>query len=78
MKLVRVKAVDASYSKLVRLARSCGFIVKVGRRKHCRVETVKGDFITTIPRHNKIKRETARGIVKRMKEMGCVKEIEIL
>ena len=63
MKPLEVKIVDCSYAELVRTAERCGFVIKQGG-KHCKVETIDGKFITTIPRHERLKRETARGIAK--------------
>ena len=67
MKEVEVKTVDASHSELTRIAVRCGFRVKEGK-KHTKIETQDGKFITVVPRHEKIKRETAKGIAKAFKQ----------
>ena len=75
MSRLRVKTADCSYEQLVRIAKRCSFIIKESK-KHCKVKTVAGEFITTIPRHQRLKRETARGIAKRLNEFGG--NIEVL
>lgn len=65
-----VKITDCSYDTLVRLATQCGFEIVEGR-KHCKVKTTEGRFITTIPRHNRLKRETARGIIDALISFGA-------
>ncbi len=65
----RVKISDCSYQHLVRVAQRCGFVIVEGG-KHCKVKLPTGDFITTIPRHARLKRETVRGIVKQFNEFG--------
>jgi len=69
MKALQVNTSDASYEELKRIAKRCGFRISE-RRKHCRVETREGRWITNIPRHNRIKRPTAKGIVGRFNEFG--------
>jgi uncharacterized protein YerC len=54
----------------VRIAARCGFVIKEGR-KHCKIETQAGLFVATIPRHSRLKRETARGIVETMNQHGA-------
>lgn len=73
-KKLRAKCADASSDGLSRIARICGFAVIEGA-KHAKVQTSRGVFITTIPRHSKVKRETAKGILKRFNEFGA--DIEI-
>jgi hypothetical protein len=74
MKKLRVNTADASYDQLKRIAEKCGFRV-VQRRRHCRVETLLGEWITDIPRHNKVKRPTAKGIAGRYNLFGGNVEI---
>jgi len=74
MRRLRVNTADASYKQLKRVAEKCGFRT-VQRRRHCRVETQQGEWITDIPRHNRVKRPTAKGIVGRYKEFGGNVEI---
>ncbi len=70
MKLLIVKIADCSYADLIRTAERCGFVIRQGKG-HCKVETTDGKWITTIPRHERIKRETARGIAKKFQEFGA-------
>lgn len=74
MKKLKVSSSDASYEKLRRIAERSGFIISQ-RKKHCRVETIRKDFITNIPRHSKIKKLTTEGIVKRFNVFGGNVEI---
>ena len=67
---VRIKVTDCSYDILMRIATQCGFNIIEGR-KHCKVKTAEGRFITTIPRHNRLKRETAKGIVEALNSSGA-------
>ena len=70
MKRLRVNTKDATHDELVRLARKSGFTIFRGGR-HDKVKTVQGESVTTIPRHNKIKRETAKEIVEAMVAFGA-------
>lgn len=75
MRSLKVKITDCSEEKLIRIAIRCGFKI-VGGRKHCKVKTHNGDkFITEIPRKNRIKRETAKGIVEDFNKFGGNVEI---
>lgn len=74
MRKLRVNTADASYDQLKRAAEKCGFRI-VQKRRHCRVETEQGEWITDIPRHNKVKWPTARGIVGRYNLFGGNVEI---
>ena len=65
-----VKVADCSYDFLVRVAQRAGFLVVEGG-KHCKVKTGAGRFVTTIPRHKRLKREMARGIVEAMRKFGA-------
>lgn len=67
---LHVKIADCSYDTLARLAVQCGFEIVEGR-KHCKVKNAEGRFITTIPRHNRLKRETARGIINALIAFGA-------
>jgi hypothetical protein len=69
-KPLRVKTSDCSYEILVRIALRCGFIIFEGK-KHCKVKTQSDQFITTIPRHSRLKRETAKAIVEAFKTFGA-------
>lgn len=70
MKPLRVNTKNTSYDELVRTARKCGFLIFEGG-KHCKVKTRDGKPVTTIPRHNRIKRETAKAIVEAMNSFGA-------
>ena len=70
MKQIKINPANISYDEFYRIAQQCGFIIKEGR-KHCKVLNQEGKFITTIPRHNQLKRETARGIAKKFIEFGA-------
>lgn len=70
MKQLRIKITDCSYEDLIKVARKCGFVIKQGG-KHAKIETVDGKFITMIPRHNPVKKETAKGIVESYNQFGA-------
>lgn len=44
--------------------------------KHYKIKTKDGRFITTIPRHSRIKKELARAIVQDLNKFGA--DIEII
>jgi len=67
---VKISLTDCNCKELINLCEKCGFIVFHGRQ-HEKIKDKNGKFITTIPRHSKIKRETARGIIKQLKNSGC-------
>ena len=67
---MKISLTDCSCKELIKLCEKCGFIVFQGRQ-HAKIKDSQGKLITTIPRHNKIKRETARAILKQLKENGC-------
>lgn len=69
-KRIRVSLSDCSYSELCRAAQKSGFETFEGR-KHCKVKTVDGTFVTLIPRHARLKRETAKGIVDALNAAGA-------
>ena len=64
-----------SQKKLIKLAVKCSFFVKEGKR-HMKIHDKSGKIITTIPRHGKIKIQTAKSIVKVLIENGA--EIQII
>ena len=70
MENMRVKVTDCSYDILMRIATQCGFNIIEGR-KNCKIKTAEGRFITTIPRHSHLKRETAKGIVEALNSFGA-------
>jgi hypothetical protein len=67
---IRIRSADCSYEELVRAARKSGFVIK-GGRKHCKIEDKNGKFITVIPRKNRLKRETAKGVVEAFNKFGA-------
>ena len=69
MKALKVNTANASYAQLKKVAEKCGFHT-VQRKKHCRVETQKGMWITGIPRHTKVKKPTAKGILESFNKFG--------
>ena len=74
MKKLTVKTADCGYKELIKVAQKCGFEIRQGK-KHCKVVSQEGVFITTVPRHSIVKRETAKGIAKRFKEFCADVEI---
>jgi hypothetical protein len=56
--------------KLIGLAVKCGFLIFEGKN-HTKIKNQKGMFVTTIPRHNCIKRRTAEGIIKALIQAGA-------
>lgn len=62
MRKLRVNTKSTSCDELVRIAKKCGFVIKQSK-KHCKVETQDGRFVSMIPRHNSLKRETAKGVI---------------
>jgi hypothetical protein len=74
MKSQNVKITDCSCADIVKIAQNCGFIVEQGG-KHCKVMDFAGRFIVPIPRHNHVKRETAKSIFKKLIEHGANIEI---
>lgn len=67
---MKISVTDCSCKKLVSVARKCGFKIFEGKN-HTKVKTVQGKFITTIPRHNRLKKELVRTIIKSFKLAGC-------
>jgi hypothetical protein len=70
MRELTVKTTDCSCDNLLIVAKKCGF-VNVGGKKHCKIKNVEGKFITTIPRHSHLSKDTAKGILKRFNEFGA-------
>ena len=54
---------DCSCLELIRFARRLGFIIFEGG-KHTKIKDIFGNLITTIPRKNKINKNTAKEIIK--------------
>jgi hypothetical protein len=70
MRELRVKITDCSCEKLLRVTSKCGFIDGLGK-KHYKIKTIEGKFITTIPRHNCLSKDTVKGILERFDEFGA-------
>ena len=69
-----IKASDCSDGILVKTAEKCGFVIS-SKGKHYKVQTSTGVFVTTIPRHSRLKRELVRGVVEKLNEFGIRKVI---
>ncbi len=67
---------DCSYKYLKKKAQKLGFNVFEGK-KHCKVKDSNDNFITMIPRQNRLKRETVKGIVEAFSEKGMISKEEI-
>ncbi len=68
---MRISVADyCSQKKLTKLALKCGFFIFEGKGD-TKAKDRKGKFITTILRHRRIKRETARGIIKALIRAGA-------
>ena len=70
MRELRVKTTDCSCDDLLKVAKKCGFVDGSGK-KHYKIETIDGKFITTIPRHSHLSKDTAKGILKRFILFGA-------
>jgi len=67
---LRVNTRNTSCEELVKIAKKCGFVVKQSK-KHCKVETQDGRFVSMMPRHNSLKRETAKGVIETLNIFGA-------
>lgn len=65
-----VHSADCSSKTLLRIAKRAGFVC-FASKKHWKLSTVDGVFVTMIPRHERLKRELVKGIVIRMNEFGA-------
>jgi len=72
MKELGINASDCSSDELIRTAKKCGLVVKSGK-KHYKVEDISGRFVTTIPRHSRLKRELVKGVVEKFNQFGIRK-----
>ena len=70
MKKLRINTKGCSYSDFIKLAERSGFVVFEGA-KHYKVKTIKGVFITTIPRKNSLNSFTAKSIAEKLNEFGA-------
>lgn len=61
---------EYTWKALVNLAKKCGFVVFEGG-KHTKIKQKDGKFITTIARHNKLKKTHIRGVLNSFKRVGC-------
>lgn len=69
-----IKASDCSDNTLVKAAKKCGLLV-LSKGKHYKVQTGTGIFVTTIPRHSRLKRELVKGVVEKLNEFSVRKVI---
>lgn len=67
---MQISPAGCSWKQFVNLAGKCGFIIFEGG-SHTKIKTTLGRFITTIPRHNVIDKDTAKGILKKYRIFGC-------
>ena len=70
MRELNVKTTDCSCENFLKIAGKCGFLVFMSK-KHCKVKTIEGKFITMIPRHSVLAKHTAKGILERFNEFGA-------
>ncbi|MDP2741748.1 MAG: hypothetical protein Q8O66_03640 [bacterium] len=70
MQKLTVKTTDCSCDDLLRVAKKCGFI-NAGGKKHCKIKSIDDQFITMIPRHKCLSKDTVRGILKRFNQFGA-------
>lgn len=61
---------EYTWKKLVNLAKKCGFVIFEGG-KHTKVKQKNGKFITTIARHNKLKKPHIKGVLYSFEKAGC-------
>jgi len=74
MKKLRCNVSGCSSDSLIKLAVKSGFAVSQGSG-HCKVFYQDSRLITTIPRHNRIKRFTAKSIIESFNRFGANIEI---
>lgn len=70
VKKLHVNTKGCSGEKLKKLAKHCGFTIRESK-KHIKVSTQEDGFVAMIPRHNPLKRETAKGIVEAFVKFGA-------
>jgi hypothetical protein len=58
----------------VKIAKKCGFEFFEGK-KHTKIKTKSGEFVTEVPRHTVLDKHTAKGIVEAMISHGA--EIDV-
>ncbi|MFA5755351.1 MAG: type II toxin-antitoxin system HicA family toxin [Candidatus Paceibacterota bacterium] len=75
MKKLVAKTTDCSCKDILSIANKSGFLVQEGA-KHSKIKNEEGNTITIVPRHNKLDRGTAKGILNRLKEFGA--DIDII
>lgn len=74
MKKLSVNTASCSHGELVRIAKRSGFMIVEGK-KHSKVKTTRGEFVTMIPRHEILNRHTAKGILEDMNADGAAIKI---
>lgn len=67
---MEVNPSDKSWKDLCNIAQKSGYFLYEGG-SHTKVKTLKGKFITIIPRHNRIDKNLTRDILKDMKGAGA-------
>jgi len=70
VKPTSVNTANCSHGELVRIAKRSGFVIAEGK-KHSKIKTTTGDFVTMIPRHETLHRYTAKGILEDMNDHGA-------
>jgi DNA-directed RNA polymerase subunit H (RpoH/RPB5) len=70
VKKLSVNTARCSHGELVRIAKRSGFKIFEGK-KHTKVETTAGEFVTMVPRHEILNRYTAKGILEDMNARGA-------
>jgi hypothetical protein len=70
VKKYHVNLTNTSHEELRKIAINSRFGVFEGRR-HTKIKTKGGEFVTEIPRHNPLNKWTARGIVEAMIAHGA-------
>ncbi|MEK9185353.1 MAG: hypothetical protein AAB863_01120 [Patescibacteria group bacterium] len=71
---LEVKTADCSSDTLIKTAKKCGFVIEQGR-KHYKIKTINGQFITTVPRHTRLKRELVKGVIGKLNQFSITKVV---
>ncbi|MCG2689923.1 type II toxin-antitoxin system HicA family toxin [Candidatus Parcubacteria bacterium] len=67
----KIDITDCSWGQLCKLSVRCGFFLVEGSKHTLVKEGPKGKQITTIPRHNKLNKWTAKAIIEALRGAGC-------
>ena len=65
-----VKTTDCSCDDLLKVAKRVGFSYFQGR-KHCKIKTGDGKFVTMIPRSKSLSKHTVKGILQAFIKFGA-------